>query len=273
MELIKYGLKFERLTFQERRDYFVNLIKIKTGITCEYKLYEILIRLAYIKNLKGYRAKKHREDQLIADFLNELDLNAERAMNWFVYTKDDTDFNINKKECDNCVFSSVCELKNKKLIDLAKDKYNCQLTIKRIKKLIIKKETFHDFLKSRINYSEEEIRKILRKLFIYYRYKLGVNLNEKDNKIIELLEEYKINYITVLKWFYLVKDLEVLFKEASAGNISYEDVLDSGILSMRDDLKKDVKYLGTDFKQKDVPLNEQLREDMQNARIIFSSGE
>ncbi len=273
MELIKYGLKFERLTFQERRDYFVNLVKRETGITCEYKLYEILIRLTYIKKMKGYLAKRHKEDQIVADFLEELDLNAERAMNWFVYTKDETDFKINKKACENCIFGSVCELKNKKLIDSVKDKYNCQLAIKRIKKLILKKETFHDFLKSKVNYSEGEIRKILRKLFIYYRYKLGITLNEKDRKIVALLEEYGIYYMTALKWFYLVKDLEVLFKEALEGNITYDDILDSGICSMRDDLKKDVKVIGTDFKQRDVPLNEQLREDMQNARIVFSSGE
>jgi hypothetical protein len=273
MKLIKYGLKFERLTFQERRDYFVNLIKKKTSITCEYKLYETLIRLTYIKKMKGYLAKRHREDQVIADFLKELDLNAERAMNWFVYTKDKTEFNTNKKECNNCIFSSVCELKNKRLIESTKDKYNCKLAIKRIKKLILKKETFHDFLKSKVNYSEEEIRKILRKLFIYYRYKLGVTLNEKDNRMIGLLEEYGIHNTTALKWFYLVKDLEVLFKEALADNICYDDVLDSGICSMRDDLKKDVKCLGTDYGSRTVPLNEELREDMQNARIIFSPGE
>jgi len=222
MKLIKYGLKFERLTFQERRDYFVNLIKKKTGITCEYKLYETLIRLTYIKKMKGYLAKRHKEDQVIADFLKELDLNAERAMNWFVYTKDKTDFKTNKKECDGCIFSPVCELKNKKLIESTKDKYNCKLAIKRIKKLILKKETFHDFLNSKVNYSEEEIRKILRKLFIYYRYKIGITLNEKDNRIIELLGEYGIHNTTALKWFYLVKDLEVLFKEALE-NIKYFD--------------------------------------------------
>ncbi|GEM_PF-2817281 len=238
-QILYYWAQFHNLDTVQKRELFTTLISERLDISCEAHIYRILTRFTFQTLRKKYEEAYQftQAEQSFDLLMKELVLSPSTVNNWYYATIKKYPLKLVTNECANLPAGNICECSiSEDIKKQLETNYELRLASKRIYQTIIKAELFKEELcKANVFLNNVEICRSLRRLVEQDYYRKTVMLHAEDLTIKEILEKRGIKSITVLKWFYLLKEQRELLKDVYQGKIQPDDIfVQSGIKLVKD---------------------------------------
>ena len=238
-QILYYWAQFHNLNNLQKRELFSKLISERLKINCEAHIYRILTRFTFQTLRKKYEEayKFTQAEQSFDILMKELAISPSTVNNWYYVTIKKYPLKLVTNECAHLPAGNICECSiSEDIKKQLESNYELRLASKRIYQTIVKAELFKEELsKENLFLDNVEICKSLRRLVEHDYYRKTVKLHAEELAIKAILEKKGIKSITVLKWFYLLKEQRELLKDVYQGKIQPDDIfVQSGIKLVKD---------------------------------------
>lgn len=242
--LIHSWVKFNNMSYLDKRAYFRKLVADTFNIKCEARLYRALTRLTFqsLRRQHELRYQFTSDEEKLDGLLRTIGLRSSTCNNWFYSTLHQKSLELVPYDCKDKSIGVTCDCcVDSSVRDKLKANYDLQLVSKRIYRTLVKIELFKAHIqKSDICLSDDEIRKSLRRLVEkqYYqkRHKTPPELQTCDEVVKTVLVERKIGAMAVLKWFFLLKNHVRLLNDVRNNRLQPDELFVENMRTMRDDI-------------------------------------
>jgi len=234
-QLLYQFARFHKMGNLEKRQLFTRLASERLGVSCEARIYRVLVRLTFQSLRRKYEEQFNftQDDKRFDVLLQELGLSPSTAVHWYYVTVRTQPLSLAKDECKDLTTGNICECCiSDKVRQQLENNYEYRLASKRLYQIIVRVEVFKGVLAQEgILINDEELRLSLRRiceqeyyLHRYYKRRTRFHLRDTDRKIQQVLGKIKLRPITPLKWLYLLKHHPELIKKAQQGEIAPDEI-------------------------------------------------